>query len=138
MAHDVKNLPPQTPQQLRKFGISTGAIIAILFGLFFPWVFERALPWWPWAVFGVLSAWAIVAPATLDPVYRGWMKLGVLISRVTTPIILGVVFFLVIMPLGLIRRMFGRDNLARRFDDSAASYRVESDVTDCERLEHPY
>lgn len=138
MDHHTTTLSPQTPQQLRNFGISTGAIVVVLFGLFFPWVFDRALPWWPWALFGILSVWGLLAPATLDPVYRAWMKLGVLISRVTTPIILGVVFFLVIMPLGLIRRLFGRDNLARRFDDSAASYRVESEATDCERLEHPY
>ena len=136
MAHDA-TIPELDANGLRNFGISTGAIVAGLFGLLLPWLFERALPLWPWAVFAVLAAWALLAPRSLRLVYRYWMKLGLLLNRVTTPIVLGVVFFLVVAPMGLVRRAFGRDAMARTFDDAAPTYRVKSRDND-NKLENPY
>ena len=66
------------------------------------------------------------------------MRFALLISKVTTPIILGVVFFLVIMPVGLIIRIFGRDLLALRLSSSAETYRIESDGQSADSLEKPY
>ena len=124
--------------ELRKFGLSTGAISAGLFGLLLPWAFDHRLPWWPWVLFGVLSAWALIAPVSLHPVYRAWMKFGAVINRVTSPLILGIVFFLVIMPVGLVRRAFGRDSLARQFDAELSTYRVNTENRKKEDLEHLY
>jgi hypothetical protein len=53
----------------------------------------------------------LVIPAHLGPVYRGWMKLALLISKVTTPIFMGVVYFLVLTPTGLLLRAFGHRSL---------------------------
>jgi O-antigen/teichoic acid export membrane protein len=122
---------------LREFGLTTGGIVAGLFGLFFPWVLERPIPRWPWVIAGVLAAWALVAPASLRPVYRGWMRFGLLLSKVTTPIIMGLVFFLVVTPMGLIRRATGNDSLARHFDKTA-SYRVSSPKPPAKNLERPF
>ena len=66
--------------------------MAGLFGLFFPWLLEAQIPLWPWALAGILAAWALLAPASLRPVYRLWMRLGLLLSRITTPIVHGRVF----------------------------------------------
>jgi hypothetical protein len=122
---------------LREFGLTTGGIVAALFGLFFPWLLERPIPRWPWVVAGVLAAWGLVAPMSLGPVYRGWMRLGILLSRVTTPVIMGVVFFLVVTPTGLVRRLLGKDSLARRFEASE-SYRVPSHKAPIRNLEKPF
>lgn len=138
MATGAKTIAELDASGLRSFGISTGAIIAGLFGLFFPWLFERGFPYWPWVIFGVLTLWALLAPKTLRALYRGWMRLGLLISRVTTPIVLGVLFFVLIMPFGIVRRVFGSDPMARRFDADATSYRVPSDPAPKENLENPY
>jgi len=137
MAHGA-DIPELDAKGLRNFGLSTGAIVAGLFGLFLPWLFERPIRLWPWVVFAVLAAWALIAPRSLRLVYRYWMKLGLLLSRVTTPIVLGIVFFLVILPTGLIRRAFGRDAMARTFDDVAASYRIKSRDHGSHKLENPY
>lgn len=123
---------------LRDFGLVTGGIIAALFGLFFPWLLESRFPVWPWVVAGVLGVWGLAAPMSLQPVYRWWMKLGLLLSRVTTPIILGIVFYLLFFPMGLVMRMFGRDPMSRRLDSAAMTYRVTSHKAPKEHMERPF
>jgi hypothetical protein len=61
---------------------------------------------------GALVAGALLAPGWLGPVYRGWMALGATISRVTTPVFMGLVYFAVITPTGLVLRLAGRSRLA--------------------------
>jgi len=56
----------------------------------------------------------IVLPGVLPPVHRAWMGLALMISRVTTPIILAIMYFGVITPIGLVRRMLGHDALKAR------------------------
>lgn len=123
---------------LRSFGLTTGAMVAALFGLFFPWLLEHAVPLWPWAVGGTLVLWGLLAPASLRPVYRGWMRFGLIMSRVTTPLILGLVFYVLITPVALIRGLLRRDSLARRLDGSLASYRVKSRAPGRTSLERPF
>jgi len=131
-------IPELDRKGLRRFGLMTGGIVAALFGLFFPWLLERAWPLWPWIVLMVLGSWAMVAPLTLKPIYHGWMKFGLLASRVTTPLILGTVFYLLISPIGLIRRIFGADDMCRSFDREVKSYRVPSTRSPVENLEKPF
>lgn len=138
MAHHARIIPELDSKGLRNFGLTTGLIAGILFGLIIPWLFGQRLPIWPWVLLAVLVVWALLAPSTLRPVYRGWMRLGLMISRVTTPLILGIVFYIVVMPFGLVRRVLGRDPMSRAFDPEISSYRVESETTSREYLEHPY
>lgn len=123
---------------LRDFGLVTGGIIALLFGLFFPWLLTNPFPLWPWIIAGVLGVWGLAAPMSLQPVYRLWMKLGLLLSRITTPIILGIVFYLLIWPMGLAMRTFGRDPMARHLHSDAVSYRVASRKPPKENMERPF
>jgi hypothetical protein len=57
----------------------------------------------------VLALAGLLVPWALTPVYRAWMGLARVISKVTTPIFLGIVYFVVIMPIGLLMRMLGRN-----------------------------
>ncbi|MGI9305510.1 MAG: SxtJ family membrane protein, partial [Gammaproteobacteria bacterium] len=116
MAGVTHTIPELDRQGLRHFGLVTGGIVAALFGLFFPWLLSRGFPIWPWVIFAVLAGWALVAPQTLRPVYRGWMRFGLLLSKITTPIILGVVFFVVIAPMAAVMRIARHDPLARKLD----------------------
>jgi hypothetical protein len=71
------------------------------------------------AIAAVLLLAAAVAPALLRPVYRGWMRFGEALAWVKTRIILTLVFFLVVTPIGLLMRLFGRSPIAvARRDDS--------------------
>src|SRR5262245_65196795 len=97
----VHNIPELDAKGLRDFGLVTGAIVGGLFGLFFPWVLERSVPVWPWVILVVLGAWGLIAPISLRPVYRTWMRFGLLLSKGTTPILMGAMFFFVFAPYGV-------------------------------------
>ena len=134
-------IPELDSKGLREFGLVTGGVVAGLFGLFFPWLFDRAFPEdfpvWPWIVFAVLAGWGLVAPDTLRPVYKGWMRFGIMLSRITTPLIMGLVFYLVVTPFGLIHRIFAKDPMARKFEN-LVSYRVPSKKAPIKNLEKPF
>jgi hypothetical protein len=55
------------------------------------------------------------------------MKLGELMGRVVSPVVLGVIFFAVFTPVGLLMRVFGRDAMCRRFEPARPSYWVKRD-----------
>ena len=130
-------IPELDRKGLREFGLVTGGIVAGLFGLFFPWLLDRAWPLWPWLVFGVLAAWGLIAPLSLRPVYRGWMRFGLLLSRFMTPLIMSIVFFGLITPVALLMKLLRNDPMARKFDESD-SYRVPTKKEPPENLENPY
>jgi hypothetical protein len=97
-----------TPAEGRKFAFTVGIAFAVL----------ATLSWWrghqvPPYIFGGLAGALIIAglviPGHLGPVNRAWMDLAHLISKVTTPIFMGVIFFVVIAPVGLVMRLFGRN-----------------------------
>lgn len=117
MAHEV---PARlTPAEGRRFGLTVGGVFLAL----------GAVSWWRGhdlapvvlaAVGGALVVAGVAIPAALGPVFRGWMAVGLLLSRVTTPLFMGALYFLAIMPMGLVMRAFGRSPLRGR--GKGASY----------------
>ncbi len=67
-----------------------------------------------WSLGGLLTAGGLVIPAQLGGVFRAWMGLAHLLSKVTTPIVMGVIYFVVITPMAIRMRDFGKDLLAHR------------------------
>lgn len=133
-----RNIPELDRKGLRKFGMTTGAVFVVVFGLFFPWILDRSWPSWPWMVAAPLWVLALVHPPSLRLIYLGWMHFGLLASRVTTPLVLGIVFFLVISPMALIGRLLGKDPLQRALDPNHESYRVRTTKSPPEKLEKPF
>ena len=134
IAHDI---PDIDARGLREFGITTGAIVAVLFGLLLPYLFGAQWPVWPWIVFAVLAIWGLVAPATLRSVYRGSMRFGLFMGRIMTPVIMTLLFIVTMVPTALILRVLGKDPMRRRFDGSN-SYREDSRQPSVKNLEKPY
>lgn len=132
--NDVPNLDRDG---LRRFGLTTGAIVVGLFGLALPLVFSKSLPYWPWYSAGVLALLAIAQPGMLQPVYRGWMRIGLMFGFVNTRIILLLLFYCVFVPAGLAMKLIGRDRMNRSFS-TRSSYRVESDQRPQDHFERPY
>lgn len=62
----------------------------------------------------LLFAGGTLAPTALGPLFQGWMRFGLVLSRITTPIVLGILYFLVITPTGLVMRLLGRRPLLHR------------------------
>ena len=79
------------------------------------------------ALAAVLALVTLTRAAWLTPLNRAWMKLGELMGRVVSPLVLGVIFFAVFTPVGLLMRAFGRDAMCRRFEPARPSYWVERD-----------
>jgi len=113
----LKNRATQTPDahaETRNFGLVVGGVFALLG---FWWLHrDKHLVLAPWfAGLGVLLViLGLVAPKLLSGPFRLWMALAELMSAVMTRLILFIVFFLVITPIGVIRRIAGSDPLRRR------------------------
>ena len=135
MTNDKKQLDIK---ELRNFGLVTGSIIALLFGLLLPWLFNRSLPGWPWIVSAVLILWALAHPKTLKPVYRIWMAIGHVLGWINSRIILTVMFYLIILPVGIIMRLACKDPMARKTNSLQESYRVTSTKPDKKHAERPF
>lgn len=95
-----------TAAQGRRFGLTVGSAFLLF----------AAIAWWRGhpttttvlgSLGGVLAVAGLVIPTLLGPVERGWMQLAHLMSKVTTPIVMGVMYLLVLTPVGLLRRTFG-------------------------------
>jgi uncharacterized membrane protein len=139
MAAQPHSIPELDRKGYRDFGLTTGAILAGLFGLFFPFVFGRPLPVWPWIIFAVLAAMALAAPMSLAPVYKYWMKFGHFMGTyIMTPLIMLVVFVCMFVPIGLVRRLLGKDSMAREMDSNANTYRLPSERKSAKNLEKPF
>jgi saxitoxin biosynthesis operon SxtJ-like protein len=94
-------------QQGRKFGLTLGAAFAA-FTLLLWWRGKHVALDVTATLAVLLLTAAIVLPARLVVVERAWMRVAELMSAVTTPIFLGIVYYLVFTPIGVAMRLFGR------------------------------
>ncbi len=134
----MHEIPKLDRKGLRDFAIVTGGMLALIFGLFLPWIFERSYPYWPWIVWAVLGGWGLIAPESLRPVYKAWMKFALLLGKVNTPLVLGIVFFLIFFPVAMVFRILRKDPMNRKFDKHSPSYRVPSNEISQDNLEKPF
>lgn len=107
-----------TRAQGRTFGLTVGgAFLAI--GAFLWWRGHLKTAAVLGAIGFVLAAAGLAIPTRLGGVERGWMRMAVALSRFTTPIVMGVIYFLVVMPTGLARRAFGANPMVHRAVDGS-------------------
>ena len=102
----------------RRFAFPVGTAFLLLSGVLF-WR-ERELPFQITAGLGIaLYLAGAVVPGYLGPVYRGWMRMALAISKVTTPIFMSIVYFLVVTPTGLIMRLLGKKPIVHRQENGS-------------------
>ena len=124
MAHESLQRPEQAHGSSDR---ALGLVFAVVFlaiGLY-PWFFNGALRLWALVVGGAFAAMALLLPSLLAPLNRAWTRLGMLLHKVMSPIVLGVMFFLVITPMGVVMRWLGKDPLRLHFDRELPSYWLE-------------
>ena len=124
--------------ELRKFGLISGTIVAVLFGIGLPWIFNSQWPLWPWIFAAVFWAWGVLLPDTLFVVYKYWLKFGHVAGWVNTRIILGILFYLVFCPVGVVLKIMRKDPMNRKLVGSDKSYRVISNDIKRSHIERPY
>jgi len=126
-----------TRKDLRSFGLIVGGVFAVI-GL---WpVVRRGGDYrsWAFALSALLIGPALAFPVVLKPLHRVWMKLGEILGWINTRIILGAIFFGVVTPMGLIRRMLGKDSMGRRRKSDAESYRVPRNARSASHMTRQY
>jgi hypothetical protein len=121
MHEDLSRDHVKAPSE-RSFGLTVGAVL-ILIGVA-PVMLGRhgGIRWWAVALGAVLVVAGVVAPGALGPLNRVWFRFGLLLNRIVSPIALGVLFYAVIVPAGLVMRAFKMDPLRLRRYPGAESY----------------
>ena len=97
-----------SPAEGRKFGLTVGIAFLVLAALLYFWRHRETAAAVLGAIGALLVLAALVMPTRLGPLERAWMGLAKAISKVTTPVFMGVVFFVVVTPIGLVMRLFRR------------------------------
>ena len=80
---------------------------------------------WGLSVTAVFLVLALIKPDVLAPLNHMWTKLGMLLHHIVSPVALGIIFFLVLTPIGLMIRVLGKDVLRLTFDKTAHSYWID-------------
>lgn len=117
-------MTPQLPSN-RSFGW-TFTTVFVLAGVYGLWRGGAGIAW----LFVLAAATALVTLTRaqwLEPLNRAWMAFGAALNRVVSPVVLGVIYFGVFTPAGIVMRLCGRDAMRRRFEPAAPSYWVKRD-----------
>lgn len=135
---DKNNIP-----ELKKFAITMSWAFPVVFSLLLPWLF--GFPWqlWPLVISTVLLALYVLKPTLLYYPYRFWMTVGGVLGWINTRIILGVSFYLLIAPIGMVMRAFGKLQYrhgykSKKSKNSASSYVKPDAKSNKHSLENPF
>ncbi len=112
-----------TDKEFRQFGLLVGGVFAVI-GLW-PVVFRGESPrLWAMVLGGLLIVLGGAVPQSLKQVHRGWMQVGHVLGAINTKIILGIVYYGLITPMGLVMRSMGKDPMHRVLAKKVTTYRV--------------
>lgn len=121
MAHeDLRREQDVEGSSDRNFGLVMAAAFCVVAAV--PILSGDAIRWWALGLAAAFAAAALVKPAALSGLNRLWMKFGLLLGRIVSPIALGLLFYGVLTPLGLMMRLSGKDPLRLKRDPAAQSY----------------
>jgi hypothetical protein len=108
---------------------SIGVLFATVAALVGAWMLWRGYRF-AIVAFGIAALFLLAAhayPRILRPLNIAWMHLGLLLNRVVSPIVMGVIYFGLFTPIATVMRLRGRDVLQRRFDPARDSYWIDRD-----------
>lgn len=104
----------------RAFGVVFAVVFLVIAG--WPLLYGETPRWWAGFVSAAFALVALAKPAVLKTPNRLWTKFGILLGHVVSPIALGILFYAVLTPVGVVMRLTGKDPLHRSRDPGAASY----------------
>ena len=112
-----------TRKELRHFGLLVGAVFTVI--SLWPLVFRGdSLRLWAVGIGGLLIACGGILPQLLAPIHKGWMWVGHILGWINTRILLSIVYYAMVTPIGLVRRLMGKDTMRQAFAESSTTYRV--------------
>jgi Saxitoxin biosynthesis operon protein SxtJ len=123
MLEELRRDPHEEGSSNRAFGLIFAAIFLLI--SVGPLVAGGYVRTWSLVVAGIFAVVSLIVPVLLAPLNRLWMRFAQLLHKIVSPIVLGIMFFLVITPMGLVMRLLGKDPLRLEWDASARTYWVE-------------
>lgn len=112
-----------TKKQLVEFGFLIGFGFPIIIGFILPLIGGHEFRAWTLWIGLPSLILAISRPQLLLYPYKGWIKLGYLLGWINSRIVLGLVYFIILIPIALIMRFFGYDPLRNKKNGNESSYR---------------
>ncbi|HEY0306278.1 MAG TPA: SxtJ family membrane protein [Longimicrobiales bacterium] len=97
----------------RRFAFTLAAAFALVAAVMW-WRAHETLMYGAGAASLALAVAGVVVPGMLGPVFRAWMRLGHALSRVMTPLVMGILYLFLFTPIGLLMRVFGRNPLVHK------------------------
>ena len=107
----------------RSFGLTFAVVFAIIALL--PLRHHLPVRWWALVIAVAFALAALAAPHVLAPLNKLWAKVGDLLHKITTPVIMGLLFFGALTPVAALMRLRGKDSLRLKRDTTSASYWIE-------------
>lgn len=115
--------PQSTRKELRQFGLLVGAVFSVV-GLW-PVLFRSEPPrLWALVLGSALIVLGLAWPPSLTHVHAVWMKIGHVLGMINSRLILSLIYFVFITPMGIIMRLIGRDAMHRTLKQDATTYRA--------------
>jgi len=134
----MRTLTLKDGEQLREFGLGLALLVVLAFWGLLPCLGDRPRPAWPLVAGSVLALAALAWPVAIYPVYRLLLPVARVVGVINTWLLLGAVFFGMLLPIGWVLRLLGRLQYETRQDPGAATYRIEVDPHREVRLEEPF
>ena len=124
-----------TKKELRKFGIVVGLVFPILIGLIIPFIRGHSFSEWTLFFSIPLLLTGIFKPKLLYLPFKIWISLGNFLGRINSPIILGLVYILVLLPISFLMKIFGYDPLRlKRYGKKTYRELNEDRIIDLNRI----
>ena len=135
LIEEIKHIK-ESKKDLRKFGLTVGIVLLMISVILF--MLDKSSYVYFGIIGGVLVLAGILFPSVLKPVNKVWMTLALILGWFTSRIILTILFYLVLTPIGFIAKIFGKRFLSLNIDQEEKSYwekREErlSSITEYER-----
>ena len=103
-----------TKKQLRDFGIIVGVFFPLIFGLLIPIITNHPIKEWTFLIGLPLFFLGIIYPKLLKLPYKVWIKFGHLLGFINSHFIIGFIYFILVIPISIIMRLFGYDPLNKK------------------------
>lgn len=122
--------------QLRSFGLMVGGVFAAIGS--WPLISDQYPRLWALILGGLLMLLGAALPRSLELPFKGWMFIGHILGWINTRILLSVVFYGLLTPMGWAMRLIGADLLRSGFEPKVDTYRVVKSARPSSHLKHQF